>query len=104
MRIASQQQTQGISQVTQGVAHLEKSTQSTAASAEESAAASEELYAQAQHALGLVLQLEALAGVKDDGAAATPTATGLTWAPRDVALARDAPSRAASGDAGDAAR
>jgi methyl-accepting chemotaxis protein len=69
VRIASQQQTQGISQVTQGVAHLEKSTQSTAASAEESAAASEELYAQAQHALGLVLQLEALAGVKDDGAA-----------------------------------
>jgi methyl-accepting chemotaxis protein len=60
--LASRQQSQGIDQVAQAIAQMEKVTQTTAATSEESAAASEELSAQADTAMDVVRQLEALVG------------------------------------------
>ena len=59
---ASQQQAQGIDQVSHAVSQMEKVTQTTAATAEESAAAGEELTSQAERALHLVAQLQAIVG------------------------------------------
>jgi methyl-accepting chemotaxis protein len=70
VREASQQQTQGIDQVSQAIAQMEKVTQTTAATAEESAAASEELNAQADTAMTVVRQLEALVGGRANDAPA----------------------------------
>jgi methyl-accepting chemotaxis protein len=60
--VASRQQAQGIDQVTQAIAQMEKVTQTTAATAEESAAASEELNAQAETAMAIVSEVEAMVG------------------------------------------
>jgi methyl-accepting chemotaxis protein len=60
--VASRQQAQGIDQVTQAIAQMEKVTQTTAATAEESAAASEELNAQAETAMSIVSEVEAMVG------------------------------------------
>jgi methyl-accepting chemotaxis protein/methyl-accepting chemotaxis protein-1 (serine sensor receptor) len=59
---ASRQQALGIDQVTQAIVQMEHRTQLTAATAEESAAASEDLDAQAQAAMQLVHELEAMIG------------------------------------------
>ena len=58
---ASEQQTQGISQVNVAIAEVERMTQSTAAAAEESAAAAEELTQQATVAHGVSADLAAFA-------------------------------------------
>lgn len=71
---ASRQQAQGIEQVSQAVTQMEKVTQTTAATAEEGAAASEELHAQAETAIGIVLELETLVGRSTD---TTAVATSL---------------------------
>ncbi len=65
---ASRQQTLGIDQVTQAIVQMEHRTQITAATAEESAAASEDLDAQAQAAMQLVRELEAMVGRTRAGA------------------------------------
>lgn len=59
---ASQEQSQGISQVNLAVTEMDKVTQSNAASAEESASASEELNAQALSLKDAVAELEKLVG------------------------------------------
>ena len=61
--VASHQQSQGIDQVSQAIAQMESVTQTTAATAEESAAASEELNAQAEVAMSIVHQLQAMVGL-----------------------------------------
>ena len=58
VKVASQQQSQGIDQVSQAVAQMEKVTQTTAATAEESAASGEELHAQAELSMQIVSRLE----------------------------------------------
>jgi methyl-accepting chemotaxis protein len=68
--LASRQQSQGIDQVAQAVAQMEKVTQTTAATSEESAAASEELSAQAETAMDIVRQLEALVGTRSEATSA----------------------------------
>jgi hypothetical protein len=59
---ASREQAQGVSQVSTAIQQMEKVTQTNAATAEESAAASEELNAQAETALSLVRELDAVVG------------------------------------------
>jgi methyl-accepting chemotaxis protein len=54
---ASQEQSQGISQINKAISQMEQVTQQNAASAEESASASEELSAQAQNLRDIVQQL-----------------------------------------------
>jgi len=83
--LASEEQSQGITQVNTAVTEMDKVTQSTAASAEESAAASEELNAQAEQMKVYVGDLVAVvggsgdatisAGAKGDGFSLTRTAT-----------------------------
>jgi len=69
--IASQEQTQGISQINQAISQMEKVTQQNAASAEESAAVSEELNAQAETLMEIVGQLMRLVnGGEEAGALA----------------------------------
>ncbi|HYE84704.1 MAG TPA: methyl-accepting chemotaxis protein [Vicinamibacterales bacterium] len=58
--VASRQQAQGIEQVSQALAQMEGVTQTSAATAEESAAASQELNAEAQTAMTVVAQLDAM--------------------------------------------
>ena len=60
---ASHEQSQGIQQVSQAVARMERVTHNTAATAEENAAASEELSAQAEVAMSIVHQLQAMVGL-----------------------------------------
>ena len=62
----SQEQAKGIEQVSVAVNEMDKITQRNAASAEESAAASEELSAQAEELKGMVLDIIALVGSKND--------------------------------------
>ena len=57
---ASQEQSQGISQINKAISQMEQVTQQNAANAEESASASEELSAQAQNLREIVQQLEIL--------------------------------------------
>jgi methyl-accepting chemotaxis protein len=88
VRLASQHQAQGITQVSQAIAQMERVTQTTAATAEESAAASEELNAQAEVSLDGVRQLEVLvthgatAPVPAHGSKARPRLVGGTTARR----------------------
>ncbi len=67
---ASQEQSQGVAQVVQAVAQIDTVTQSNAAAAEESAAAAEELNAQTLAMEKIVSTLQALAGLRDQAAAA----------------------------------
>ena len=60
--VASRQQAQGIEQVSQAIAQMEGVTQTTAATAEESAAASQELNSEAQTAMTVVAELDAMVG------------------------------------------
>ena len=76
---ASNEQTQGISQVTTAVSQMDKVTQSNAASAEESASASEELSSQAEMMREAVRGLQHLVG-----------ATKSEPPPKTPALTRDA--------------
>ena len=57
---ASQEQSQGISQINKAISQMEKVTQQNAANAEESASASEELSSQAQNLREIVQQLSLL--------------------------------------------
>ncbi len=67
--VASRQQAQGIDQVSQALTQMERVTQGNAATAEESAAASEELTAQAETALTLVGELDAMVAAGANGQA-----------------------------------
>ena len=113
VRIASQQQTQGIDQVTQAVTQMEKVTQSTAATAEESAAASEELNAQAETSMQVARRLESLVGgTGTDGTAAPARRTSaapaaprtlgklLSHAPRTKVTHQDMDDTSATGTYG----
>lgn len=64
IKIASQEQAQGIEQINRTIIEMEKVIQQTAANAEESAAASEEMSAQAESLKGFVSKLAALVGSK----------------------------------------
>ncbi|WP_415908131.1 methyl-accepting chemotaxis protein [Oleiharenicola sp. Vm1] len=87
---ASQEQTQGISQVNTAVSQMDQVTQSNASSAEETAAAAEELNAQA-HALDeAVLELRRLVGASARSAALPPTPPP---AARSASPAKSAPLR-----------
>jgi methyl-accepting chemotaxis protein len=59
---ASQEQSQGISQINQAVAEMDKVVQQNAAWAEEGASASQELTAQSQHMKAMVQKLAAIVG------------------------------------------
>ena len=90
---ASQEQTQGISQVNLAVTQMDKVTQSNAASAEESAAASEELNAQAESLKHAVAGLLTMIG----GGANTPApATEANPAAHPPAGMRSATRRSAT--------
>jgi methyl-accepting chemotaxis protein len=73
---ASQEQSQGISQVNTAVTQMDQITQSNAGSAEESASASEELNAQAESLKDTVTNLQELVGGsgRDHAAASAPAA------------------------------
>ena len=64
---ASQEQTQGITQINNAVTQMDRVTQSNAASAEESAAAAEQLNAQAETVKGTVAELLRLVGGTGSG-------------------------------------
>jgi methyl-accepting chemotaxis protein/methyl-accepting chemotaxis protein-1 (serine sensor receptor) len=86
--LASQQQSQGIDQVTQALSQMERVTQTTAATAEECAAASEELNAQAEGSLGIVHQIEAMAGTDQFAPSRTPSRSSARLALAKVAASR----------------
>jgi methyl-accepting chemotaxis protein len=88
--LASRQQSQGIDQVAQAVAQMEKVTQTTAATSEESAAASEELSAQAETAMDIVRQLEALVGARGE-ATSQRRQPGALMRPRTASHGRPEP-------------
>ncbi|MFN7978454.1 MAG: methyl-accepting chemotaxis protein [Vicinamibacterales bacterium] len=88
---ASQQQAQGIDQVSHAVSQMEKVTQTTAATAEESAAAGEELTSQAERALQLVSQLQAVVG--GSVVEAAPRAAVATPAKTPAHVATAAPGK-----------
>lgn len=88
VREASQQQSQGISQVATALTHMEQVTQSTAATAEETAAASEELNREAGMSMEVVKRLGAQIG--HEAATEAPAPPG-----RAQAGLRPAPAMAA---------
>lgn len=71
---ASQEQSNGISQLNTAVGQMDQVTQSNASTAEESAAASEELNAQAATLRDVVVRLQQLVGRADQAVAAQTTA------------------------------
>ncbi|MEI6396260.1 MAG: methyl-accepting chemotaxis protein, partial [Verrucomicrobiota bacterium] len=75
---ASQEQSQGISQVNIAVTQMDKVTQSNAANAEESAAAAEELTAQAESLKDAVSELLRLVDGQGRHAAASASPAGVS--------------------------
>ncbi|MBX3739054.1 MAG: hypothetical protein KF715_20370 [Candidatus Didemnitutus sp.] len=88
---ASQEQTQGITQVNTAVSQMDKVTQANASSAEETAAAAEELSAQAVAMNEAVIELRHLVGTTKSTA---PVARAAAPAPSRAAATR--PAKAAS--------
>ncbi len=81
---ASEEQAQGVDQITTAVSQMDKVTQQNAAGAEESASASEQLSAQAETVKGMVGELVALVGGRDNAAlsvGARPPATPMNRRP-----------------------
>jgi methyl-accepting chemotaxis protein len=64
---ASAEQTHGIERVNQAVAEMDRVTQDNAANAEESASAAVELETQAERMEGILAELIALVGTKEEG-------------------------------------
>jgi methyl-accepting chemotaxis protein len=99
---ASQEQSQGISQVNTAVTQMDKVTQSNAASAEESASASEELNSQAEALKEAVASLQQLVGgassthLKAHAAAPAARAVRAKTAAARKAVAFTAPGNGAS--------
>jgi methyl-accepting chemotaxis protein len=89
---ASSEQTQGITQINLAVSQMDKVIQANAASAEESAAAAEELNAQAESVKASVVELRALVGGRNTGAAASALAPGTRASSLKSHVAVAAPS------------
>ena len=95
---ASQEQSQGISQINLAVAEMDKVVQQNAAAAEEGASASQELTAQSQHMKAMVQKLAAIVGHRinhsqDNGYLGSQTTEESTPAMLEPPIHRDLPLR-----------
>jgi methyl-accepting chemotaxis protein len=91
---ASNEQTQGISQVTTAVSQMDKVTQANASNAEETAAASQELKSQAAVLSHAVASLQLLMGGRAAGAATIATPAVATVQPAKAVVASIAARKA----------
>jgi methyl-accepting chemotaxis protein len=92
---ASNEQSQGISQVALAITEMDKVTQSNAATAEESAAAAEELNAQSAELGRIVTDLGALVGAINRSSAPSAAAGTRPTSPHATPTSRRAPAKSA---------